>query len=49
MGTRTLTLAAAVGVLTTFFMPKVNVVFERYKFRPRAQRPGESAAQFVAS
>ena len=30
-------------------MPKVNVAFERYKFHQRAQRPGESTAQFVAA
>ena len=27
------TYSAAVGALTAFFMPKVNVVFKRYKFR----------------
>ena len=43
------TYSAAVGALTAFFMPKVNVVFERYKFRQRTQRPGESTAQFVAA
>ena len=43
------TYSAVLGALTVFFMPKVNVVFERYKFRQRAQRPGESTAQFVAA
>ena len=27
------TYSAAVGALTVFFMPKVNVVFDQYKFR----------------
>ena len=43
------TYSAAVGAFTAFFLPKVNVVFERYKFGQRAQRPGESTAQFVAA
>ena len=43
------TYSAAVGALTVFFMPKVNVVFERLKFPQRAQRSGESTAQFVAA
>ena len=43
------TYSAAVGALTAFFMPKLNIVFERYKFRQRSQRRGESTAQFVAA
>ena len=43
------TYSAAVGAITTFFMPKMNIVFKRYKFRQRAQRPGELTAQFVAT
>lgn len=35
--------------LERHFQPKVNVVAERYKFRQRAQLPGESIANYVAA
>ena len=34
------TYSAAVSAFTAFFMPKVNIVFERYKFCQRTQRLG---------
>jgi len=36
--------ATALEALTNFFTPKVNVVVERYRFRQRSQRPGETTA-----
>uniref|UniRef100_A0A3B3T9U7 Gypsy retrotransposon integrase-like protein 1 n=1 Tax=Paramormyrops kingsleyae TaxID=1676925 RepID=A0A3B3T9U7_9TELE len=39
----------ALTALRTFFVPKLNVVAERNKFRQRAQRPGESILQYVAA
>ena len=38
----------ALLVLEKHFGPKINVVAERYKFRQRAQRPGETAQDYVA-
>ncbi|KAJ8375109.1 hypothetical protein SKAU_G00056890 [Synaphobranchus kaupii] len=35
--------------IQNFFTPKVNVVAERYRFRQRSQRPGETTDQFVAA
>uniref|UniRef100_A0A3Q0QR71 Retrotransposon gag domain-containing protein n=1 Tax=Amphilophus citrinellus TaxID=61819 RepID=A0A3Q0QR71_AMPCI len=43
------TFAAAVTALKEHFVPKVNVVAERHKFRQRAQRPDETVNQFLAS
>ncbi|KAL7856478.1 hypothetical protein SRHO_G00153770 [Serrasalmus rhombeus] len=43
------TYAAALAALKSFFVPKINVVAERNKFRQRSQRPGESVVQFVAA
>ena len=34
--------ATALEALSDFFTPKVNVVAERYRFRQRSQRPGET-------
>ena len=39
----------ALLVLEKHFGPKINVVAERYKFRQRAQRPGETAQDYVAA
>ena len=36
-------------VLEKHFGPKINVVAERYKFRQRAQLPGETAQDYVAA
>lgn len=36
-------------LLRRHFRPKVNVVAERYRFRQRGQRPGESISDFVAA
>ncbi|XP_024124582.1 uncharacterized protein LOC112144321 [Oryzias melastigma] len=41
--------AAALQALKTFFIPKLNTVAERNKFRQRAQRVGESTAQYAAA
>ena len=39
----------ALLVLEKHFGPKINVVAERYKFRQRTQRPGETAQDYVAA
>lgn len=39
-------------VMNTFeahFIPKRNVIFERFKFNSRAQRPGKSVDNFITS
>lgn len=41
--------AAALEAINRFFSPKVNVVAERYRFRQRSQRAGETTDQFIAS
>lgn len=43
------TYASALKAIQDFFTPKVNVVAERYRFRQRSQRNGESTLQYVAS
>ena len=37
------------NALKTHFKPKVILIYERYKFHSRAQKPNESVADFVAS
>ncbi|KAJ8346450.1 hypothetical protein SKAU_G00278510 [Synaphobranchus kaupii] len=44
-----ITYASAVEVLKIHFVPKVNVIAERHKFRQRAQRPDEPINQFLAA
>ena len=39
----------ALQAIRTFFEPKVNVVAERYRFRQRGQRHGETTDQYVAA
>ena len=43
------TYAAAVEGLKKHFVPKVNVIAERHKFRQRAQRPDETVNDFLAA
>ena len=43
------TYAAAVEGLKKHFVPKVNVIAERHKFRQRAQRPDETVNEFLAA
>ncbi|KAK7910413.1 hypothetical protein WMY93_015097 [Mugilogobius chulae] len=43
------TYATAIAALKGHFVPKVNVIAERHKFRQRAQRPDETVNQFLAS
>ena len=43
------TFAAAITALKEHFVPKVNVIAERHKFRQRMQRPDETVNQFLAS
>ncbi|KAK0142863.1 hypothetical protein N1851_019189 [Merluccius polli] len=40
---------SACDALKAFFVPRVNVVAERNKFRRRAQRQGESIVQYIAA
>lgn len=40
------TFDSAVEALKRHFVPKVNVIAERHKFRQRAQRPDESINQY---
>ncbi|GAA6095241.1 uncharacterized protein LOC112144321 [Tachysurus ichikawai] len=40
---------SACDALQAFYVPKVNVVAERNKFRQRAQRHGESTIQYVTA
>ncbi|KAG0718101.1 hypothetical protein GWK47_047578 [Chionoecetes opilio] len=35
--------------LRLFYTPQVNVVVERFNFRQRSQRPGETTAEYVAA
>lgn len=39
----------ALKAIEDFFIPQVNVVAERYRFRQRSQRPGETTDQFAAA
>lgn len=39
----------ALKAIEDFFIPQVNVVAERYRFRQRSQRPGETTDQFTAA
>ncbi|CAL9701834.1 unnamed protein product [Knipowitschia caucasica] len=39
----------AITALKGYFVPKVNVIAERHRFRQRAQRPDETVNQFLAS
>uniref|UniRef100_A0A8C7X7T9 Retrotransposon gag domain-containing protein n=1 Tax=Oryzias sinensis TaxID=183150 RepID=A0A8C7X7T9_9TELE len=41
--------ADVLQALKTFFIPKLNTVAERNKFRQRAQRVGESTAQYAGA
>lgn len=41
--------ADAVKALKAYFVPKLNVVAERNKFRQRSQKTGESTAEFAAA
>ncbi|PAA74746.1 hypothetical protein BOX15_Mlig024279g1 [Macrostomum lignano] len=43
------TLEATEELLEKHFATRINVVAERYRFRQRAQRPGESVADYVAA
>uniref|UniRef100_A0A8C1RTY5 Uncharacterized protein n=1 Tax=Cyprinus carpio TaxID=7962 RepID=A0A8C1RTY5_CYPCA len=43
------TYASALSAIREFFVPKVNVVAERYRFRQRSQRAGETTDQYVAA
>uniref|UniRef100_A0A3B3WSA7 CCHC-type domain-containing protein n=1 Tax=Poecilia mexicana TaxID=48701 RepID=A0A3B3WSA7_9TELE len=43
------TFTTAIAALKEHFVPKVNVIAERHKFRQRAQRPDETVNQFLAS
>lgn len=38
-----------VNAFDKHFKPRVNVVFERYKFNVRVQQPGESAETFITA
>lgn len=44
-----ITYNSAVDGLKRHFVPKINVIAERHKFRQRAQRPGETINQFLAA
>ena len=39
----------ALTALRNFFVPRVNVVAERYKFRRYGQKNGESMEQYISS
>lgn len=39
----------ALKSIENFFIPQVNIVAERYRFRQRSQRPGETTDQFAAA
>lgn len=39
----------ALKAIEDFFIPQVNVVAERYRFKQRSQRPGETTDQFAAA
>lgn len=41
--------ASALSAIQDFFVPKVNVVAERYRFRQRSQRTGETTDQYIAA
>ncbi|KAL7839056.1 hypothetical protein SRHO_G00257140 [Serrasalmus rhombeus] len=41
--------ATALTAIQDFFVPKVNVVAERYRFRQRSQHTGESTDQYIAA
>ena len=41
--------ATALTAIQELFVPKVNVVAERYRFRQRSQHTGESTDQYVAA
>lgn len=43
------TYKSALEALNKHFVPKVNVIAERHKFRQRAQRPDESINEYVAA
>ena len=46
-GTKELTINAALKALEDHFLPKRNVVYERYVFNSRFQGPEESIDQYV--
>ncbi len=43
------TYSSALSAIKDFFIPEVNVVAERYRFRQRSQRAGETTDQYVAA
>uniref|UniRef100_A0A8C1KE11 Uncharacterized protein n=1 Tax=Cyprinus carpio TaxID=7962 RepID=A0A8C1KE11_CYPCA len=43
------TYASALSATREFFVSKINVVAERYRFRQRSQRAGETTDQYVAA
>ena len=47
--TETDTYATAVTALRNYFGPKRSVMMERYTFRQRAQRPGESVREYITA